>query len=208
MRQPGHSKTRELIYAFIRKFLKNRGYAPTVRDILKGCSISSTAVVQHHLNVLDREGRIHRDPEVFRSIRLTDRKDTAGVPLLGTIAAGEPIPVPTSDTWQNQALETIELPEELTQGKQLYALRVKGLSMVDALIDDGDIVLMEPVNTAENGDMVAVWLRNEQEVTLKRFFLEEGKVCLRPANQVMQPIYQDPENVEVQGKVAAVIRKL
>ncbi len=208
MRQPGYSKTRESIYAYIRKFFKNRGYAPTVRDILKGCSISSTAVVQHHLNVLDREGRIHRDPEVFRSIRLTDRKDTDGVPLLGTIAAGEPIPVPTSDTWQSQALETIELPEELTQGKQLYALRVKGLSMVDALIDDGDIVLMEPVNTAENGDMVAVWLKNEQEVTLKRFFLEEGKVCLRPANQGMQPIYQDPENVEVQGKVTAVIRKL
>ena len=208
MRQPGYSKTRELIYSFIRKFFKKRGYAPTVREILKGCSISSTAVVQHHLNVLEREGRIHRDPEVFRSIRLTDRKDTDGVPLLGTIAAGEPIPVPTSDTWQSQALETLEIPEELIQGKHLFALKVKGLSMIDALIDDGDIVLMEPVNTADNGDMVAVWLKNEQEVTLKRFFLEEGGVCLRPANQAMQPIYQDPENVEVQGKVAAVIRKL
>jgi len=117
VRQPGYSKTRELIYTFIRKFFKKRGYAPTVRDILKGCSISSTAVVQHHLNVLDREGRIHRDPEVFRSIRLTDRKDTAGVPLLGTIAAGEPIPVPTSDTWQSQALETIELPRRTHTGQ-------------------------------------------------------------------------------------------
>ena len=208
MRQPGQSKTRERIYAFIRSFLRERGYAPTVRDILKGCSISSTAVVQHHLNVLEREGRIHRDPQVFRSIQLTDRRDSTGVPLLGAIAAGEPIPVPTADAWENQALETIELPEEITQGKQLYALRVKGLSMTDALIDDGDIVLMEPVDTAENGDMVAVWLKSEQEVTLKRFYLEDGKVCLRPANQLMQPIYQDPENVEVQGRVAAVIRKL
>ena len=208
MRQPGQSTTRERIYTFIRSFFRERGYAPTVRDILKGCTISSTAVVQHHLNVLEREGRIRRDPQVFRSIQLPDRVETAGVPLLGAIAAGEPIPVPTADAWESQALEMIGLPEELTQGKQMYALRVKGLSMTDALIDDGDIVVMESVDTAENGDMVAVWLKNEQEVTLKRFYLEDGKVCLRPANQLMQPIYQDPENVEVQGKVAAVIRKL
>jgi len=208
VRQPGYSKTRENVFAYIKKFFGERGYAPTVRDILKGCGISSTAVVQHHLNVLEREGRIHRDPEVFRSIQLTGRTNTTSVPLLGTIAAGEPIPVPTSDSWQNQALETLAVPEELTQGKQIYALRVKGLSMIDALIDDGDIVLMEPVNSAENGDMVAVWLKNEQEVTLKKFFLEEGKVCLRPANQLMQPIYQDAGNVEVQGKVTGVIRKL
>jgi len=208
VRQPGYSKTRENIFTYIKKFFRDRGYAPTVRDILKGCSISSTAVVQHHLNVLEREGRIHRDPEVFRSIQLTGRSNTTGVPLLGTIAAGEPIPVPASDSWQNQALETLDVPEEITQGKQLYALRVKGLSMIDALIDDGDIVLMEPVHSAENGDMVAVWLKNEQEVTLKKFFLDGEKVCLKPANQSMQPIYQDADNVEVQGKVAAVIRKL
>ena len=159
MRQPGYSKTRENIFTYIKKFFRDRGYAPTVRDILKGCSISSTAVVQHHLNVLEREGRIHRDPEVFRSIQLADRSTTTGVPLLGTIAAGEPIPVPTSDSWQNQALDTLDVPEEITQGKQLYALRVKGLSMIDALIDDGDIVLMEPVQSAENGDMVEKWLR-------------------------------------------------
>ncbi|HEY40317.1 MAG TPA: repressor LexA, partial [Dehalococcoidia bacterium] len=182
--------------------------APTVRDILRGCRLSSTAVVQHHLNVLEKEGRIHRDPEVFRSIRLTDKPGISGVPLLGTIAAGEPIPVPTSDTWTSRSLETLEVPEELTQGKQLYALKVKGLSMIDALIDDGDTVLMEPVNTAENGDMVAVWLKDEQEVTLKRFYLEGNMVCLRPANKLMEPLYQRPENVEIQGKVAAVVRKL
>ena len=208
MRQPGLSKTREHIFKFIRDFLDNRGYTPTVRDIVKGCSLSSTAVVQHHLNVLEREGRIRRDPEVFRSIQLADRKKIVSVPLLGTIAAGEPIPVPAAETWANQVLETLEVTEELTQGKEVYALKVKGLSMTDALIDDGDTVLMEPVNTAENGDMVAVWLKEEQEVTLKRIYLESGRVCLKPANKLMEPVYHYPENVEIQGRVVGVIRKL
>ena len=207
MRQPGISKTRERIFNFIRDFFNRRGYAPTVRDIVKGCNLSSTAVVQHHLNVLEREGRIRRDPEVFRSIQLTDRKNTVSVPLLGTIAAGEPIPVPTTETWSSQALDTLELSEELTQGKTVYALKVKGLSMIDALIDDGDIVLMESAGTAENGDMVAVWLKDEQEVTLKRIFIEQERVCLRPANKLMEPIYHEVKNVEIQGRVVGVIRK-
>ena len=207
MRQPGHNNTRERIYTYIRSFFRDRGYAPTVRDILKGCHLSSTAVVQHHLNVLENEGRIHRDPEVFRSIQLTDKVGITGVPLLGTIAAGEPIPVPNSETWKDQAMEILEIPEEITQGKQLFALKVKGLSMIDALIDDGDTVLMEPTNTAENGDTVAVWLKNEQEVTLKKFYREDDMVCLRPANKLMEPMYHRPENVEIQGKIAAVVRK-
>ena len=208
MRKLGFSKTREHIHKFIRGFIDDRGYAPTVRDIVKGCNLSSTAVVQHHLNVLEREGHIHRDPEVFRSIQLTDKKNTVSVPLLGTIAAGEPIPVPSAETWTSEALETLDFPEELTQGKQVYALKVKGQSMVDALIDDGDMVLMEPVRTAENGDMVAVWLKEEQEVTLKQIYFEPGRVCLKPANKLMEPIYQHPENVEIQGRVAGVIRRL
>jgi len=208
VRRPGLSKTRERILGYIRVFFNERGYAPTVRDILKGCNLSSTAVVQHHLNVLEREGRIHRDPEVFRSIQLADRKNTVSVPLLGIIAAGEPIPVPTAETWRSEALETIELTDEMTQGKEVYALKVKGLSMIDALIDDGDVVLMEPVSTAENDDMVAVWLKEQQEVTLKRIFLEPGRICLRPANKLMEPVYQSPENVEIQGRVVGVVRKL
>jgi len=208
VRKPGLSKTRERILRYIRVFFDEKGYAPTVRDILKGCNLSSTAVVQHHLNVLEREGRIHRDPEVFRSIQLADRKNAVSVPLLGTIAAGEPIPVPTAETWRSEALETIELTDEMTQGKEVYALRVKGLSMIDALIDDGDVVLMEPVSTAENEDMVAVWLKEQQEVTLKRIFLESGRICLRPANRLMEPIYESPENVEIQGRVVGVVRKL
>ncbi len=209
MRKPSVSnRTRQRILKFIHDFIADKGYAPTVRDILKGCQLSSTAVVQHHLNVLEREGHIHRDPEVFRSIQLAGKKRTITVPLLGTIAAGEPIPVPNSETWHSDALETLALPEELTRGKDVYALRVRGLSMMDALIDDGDIVLLEPTNTADDGDMVAAWLKDKQEVTLKRIFREKGTIRLQPANSQMQPLYTAPQNLEIQGRVIGVIRKL
>lgn len=208
MKKPGISQTRQHILKFIHDFFEDRGYAPTVRDILKGCSLSSTAVVQHHLNILEREGYIHRDPEVFRSIQLLDKKNVVRVPLLGNIAAGEPIPVPNSETWGTEAIETLELTDEFTQGKDAFALRVKGLSMIDALIDDGDIVLMQPASTANNGDMVAAWLKDRQEVTLKKLFREQRKVRLQPANSQMKAIFVNPEDVEIQGKVIGVIRIL
>ncbi|MBM4450178.1 MAG: repressor LexA, partial [Chloroflexi bacterium] len=102
----------------------------------------------------------------------------------------------------------IQLTDDITDGKQVYALRVKGLSMIDALIDDGDIVLMQPANTADNGDMVAVWLKERQEVTLKKIYREPGKIRLQPANSQMTPIYVDPNEIDVQGKVVGVIRKM
>ena len=208
MRKPGKSQTRQHVLEFIHDFVDDRGYAPTVRDIMRGCSLSSTAVVQHHLNILEREGYIHRDPEVFRSIQLLDRKNIVRVPLLGTIAAGEPIPVPSSETWRSEAVETLELSEELTQGKEVYALRVQGFSMIDALIDDGDIVLIQPVSSVNEGDMIVAWLKDEQEVTLKRLFHDTKGIRLQPANSQMKPLYVHPENIAVQGKVTGVIRKL
>ena len=207
MRKPGLNSTRENILQFIHGFIDERGYSPTVRDILKGCGISSTAVVQYHLDVLEKEGRIHRDPEIFRSIRLSEKKGSIMIPVLGTIAAGTPIPVPNSDNW-TQATETLELPQDMVGKKPVFALKVKGQSMIDALIDDGDIVLMETANSAENGEMVAVWLKDREEVTLKRFYAGKDKVVLQPANQTMKPILQNPDNVEIQGKVIGVIRKL
>ena len=207
MRKPGLNSTRENILQFIHGFIDEHGYSPTVRDILKGCGISSTAVVQYHLDVLEKEGRIHRDPEIFRSIRLSEKKGSIMIPVLGTIAAGTPIPVPNSDNW-TQATETLELPQDMVGKKPVFALKVKGQSMIDALIDDGDIVLMETANSAENGEMVAVWLKDREEVTLKRFYAGKDKVILQPANQTMKPILQNPDNVEIQGKVIGVIRKL
>lgn len=208
MRKTGLSTTREKIHQFIQRFFAEHDYAPTVRDILKGCSISSTAVVQHHLDVLEKEGRIQRDPEVFRSIRLPQKKNTITVPLLGTIAAGQPVPVPGSDTWTSFPTDVMELPQDLIGNRRVFALRVKGQSMIDALIDDGDIVLMEPADSAENGEMVAVWLKDRQEVTLKKIYIEPDRVLLKPANQTMKPIQQHPDNIEIQGKVIGVIRKL
>lgn len=208
MRKIGLNTTRETILQYIHGFIDERGYSPTVRDILKGCEISSTAVVQYHLDVLEKEGRIHRDPEIFRSIRLSQKRNSIMVPVLGTIAAGTPIPVPQSDSWTSQATETLEIPQDMVGTKPVFALKVKGQSMIDALIDDGDIVLMETADSAENGEMVAVWLKDREEVTLKKFYAEQGKVILRPANQMMQPIQQNPDNVEIQGKVIGVIRKL
>jgi repressor LexA len=103
----------------------------------------------------------------------------------------------------------LEISEDLSRGRQnIYALKVKGESMLDALIKDGDIVLMEYVNNAENGDTVAVWLKKEQEVTLKKFFAELNRIRLEPANSQVDPIYTAPDNVEVQGRVVAVIRRM
>jgi len=206
------SKTRLRILNFIRAFLQERGYAPTVRDIARGCNISTSSVVQHHLNVLEKQGHIQRDPQVFRSIRLVETGETTAtraIPLLGTIAAGEPIPVPGSDTWVTTPEETVQLTDDIVQGREgIYALRVKGASMIDALIDDGDIVLMEQTSTVDDGDMAAVWLKNQQEVTLKKIYREGERIRLQPANEDLEPSYQDADNVEIQGKVIGVIRTL
>ena len=197
------------ILDFLRRFLDDRGYPPTIRDIVRGCNISSTSVVDYNLRILEREGHIRRDREVSRGIGLGARR-ILRVPIIGTIAAGEPIPVPTPDTWSVEgSADSVELPEEFTKYKEgIYALKVKGTSMIDALIVEGDLVLMQQAATAENGEMVAVWLKREQEATLKKFYLENGKVRLQPANESMAPIYADPKNVAIQGKVVGVIRKL
>lgn len=131
------------------------------------------------------------------------------VPLLGTIAAGSPIPVPDADTWQSPPLETVEVPKEMAgRDPGVYALRVKGTSMIDALIDDGDIVLLAPAKSANSGEMVAVWLKAEKEVTLKRLYKEKRRIRLQPANSNLAPLWVSPQNVEVQGKVVAVLRRL
>jgi repressor LexA len=194
--------------------LEGEGYPPTIRDIVSGCGISSTSVVDYNLNILEREGFIRRRREVSRGINLISRspgpRESVQVPIIGQVAAGEPIPVPAPDTWDVAASsETLEVTKDLTRGREgVYALKVKGHSMVDALVNDGDIVLMEYVNWVENGEMAAIWLKAEKEATLKKFYAEQGRVRLQPANSQMQAIYVDPDNVEIQGRVIAIIRQL
>ena len=203
------SDKRNRIMKFIKEFIDDRGYAPTIAEIQSGCEISSKSVVEYHLKALEREGRIRRDAELSRAIEITGMgKRALAIPLLGEIAAGQPIPVPTEDTWHMVVQETVEVPTEiLPAGVQAYALRVKGNSMIDALVGDRDIVILEAINTADDGDVVAVWLTERQEVTLKKIYRDTGRIRLQPANQSMAPIYVDSGKVEIQGRVIAVLRK-
>ncbi|MDO8578729.1 MAG: transcriptional repressor LexA [Dehalococcoidales bacterium] len=205
------SSKQKRIVEYIRNFWENHGYPPTVRDIAKGCSVSSTSVVDYNLKSLEKLGYIRRHSGVSRGIELFNRvsHNTVSVPVLGVIAAGEPIPVPEADTWdETSSAETIALTNDITKGRKgIYALRVKGQSMIDALINDGDIVLLQNTDAVENGDTVAVWLKEEKETTLKKVYSEGDRVRLQPANSQMKPFYSKPENVEIQGKVIAVIRQ-
>ena len=208
------SAKQQRIVDFIRAFLVDRGYPPTIRDIVSGCGISSTSVVDYNLKILEKGEYIRRHREVSRGIELLarspDLRYRVQVPIIGYIAAGEPIPVPTPDTWDVTASsETLETTKDLTRGREgVYALKVRGSSMVDALINDGDTILMQYVNTVENGEMAAIWFKAEREATLKKFYAEPGRIRLQPANSQMQPIYAEPDNVEIQGRVIGVIRQL
>jgi repressor LexA len=197
------SAKQRAILDFLRRFIREKGYPPSIRDIQEECHISSTSVVDYNLKALERMGHIHRDREVSRAIELLDgsgrRSRTIAVPIVGQIAAGQPIPVPEGSVDYS---DVVEVTEEMTGGREdVYALRVKGKSMIDALVDDGDIVIMQQAASADNGDMVAAWLKREQETTLKKFYREGARVRLQPANEAMKPIYTDADNVEVQGKV-------
>src|SRR5262249_49109642 len=157
------SSKQDSILRFIRGFVRDHDYPPSIRDIQEGCSISSTSVVDYNLKALERLGYIRRDREVSRAIELLERGGRRSrshlVPVVGQIAAGQPIPVPSADTFATPDFEdAIEVTDEMTGGRDnVFALRVKGTSMIDALVNDGDLVLMEATQSWDNGDMVAVW---------------------------------------------------
>ncbi len=202
------SSKQQRIIEYIREFIDEHDYPPSIRQIQEACSISSTSVVDYNLRALERLGYIRRDREVSRGIELIDgntrRSRVAVVPIIGRIAAGEPIPVPSPDN--ADYAETIELSPDLVGNRDVYALRVKGNSMIDALVSDGDIVVLEYRNDARNGDIVAAWLKREEEATLKKFYREGSRVRLQPCNQTMAPIYTDAGNVEIKGRLVAAIR--
>ena len=217
---PKVSKRQGDILDFIRDYHADRSYMPSIREIQIGCGISSTSVVDYNLRLLERDGHIRRSPDISRAIELVgaaapragrDGPEALRVPLLGAIAAGEPIPVPEAGAYADDGdREGVTLPPELTprDSRNLYALRVKGDSMIDAFVTDGDIVVLRHARDARNGEMVAAWLPLEDSATLKHFHLEGDVVRLMPANPAMEPIVVPADEVQVHGKVVAVMRRV
>ena len=206
---------RQQILDFIRMFIGDNGIPPTVRDVQKACNISSTSVVDYNLRILDRDRYLNRRPDVARGIELLDDagqpvSNAPKVQIVGAIAAGLPLPTfSTEGAASSVEFDTVEVSPELTRRYgRLYGLSVAGTSMIDALIDDGDVVIVNPAMEASNGDMVVAWLKDREEVTLKKFYLEGDQVRLQPANSQMTPIYTPASNVEIHGKVVEVIRRL
>ena len=199
---------------YIQRFMRDSGYPPSIRDIQEKLKISSTSVVAYNLRKLEERGLIERDNRVSRGIKMPADVEPAPallghgrrVPLAGSIAAGQPIPVPD----QGEIDDYVEVPADLApeRMKDVYALRVKGDSMVDALIADGDLVLMRYQATAENGQMAAVRVIDRNEVTLKRIYFEGNQVRLQPANPTMASWNEPAANVEVQGRVVGVVRAM
>lgn len=203
---------------FIQRFSAESGYPPSIREIGEAADISSTSVVNYNLNRLVEEGFLTRDQNVSRGLRLTDKLGRVAerltsivrVPLVGRIFASEPVPLPSTDAPMFGADEAIEITRDLLPTDDgLFALQVKGDSMIDAMVNDGDIVVMTQASEWRNGDMVAVWLSDKEETTLKHIYREGTRVRLQPANPQMKPIYvENPENLQVQGKVMLVVRQM
>jgi repressor LexA len=206
------SERQKNILKYIEAYLDERGYPPSIREIGDQVGISSTSVVDYNLKVLEREGRIRRDREVSRGLELVGvprgvkqaEPRVVRIPIIGRIAAGEPI-------------EAIEDPDEYVEfpvgsvADECYALRVRGTSMIEDNIDDGDLVVIRPQPRVDNGEIAVAIVNDNTEhggATLKRFYLEGARVRLQPRNPAMQPILVPADQVEVRGKVVKLVRDL
>tara|TARA_B110000438_G_scaffold223723_1_gene217360 strand:+ start:738 stop:1388 length:651 start_codon:yes stop_codon:yes gene_type:complete len=197
------------ILKFIEAYIEEYDYPPSIRDIQNNCDISSTSVVKYNLDRLQEKGLMNRDSEVSRSISLnTETKvNSISVPVLGTITAGQPFPLIEDDRWDLNEMDMIDLPDNFSYIEdKIFALKVSGYSMVDALIGDGDTVILEKTNIAKNGEMVAAKINSENETTLKRIYNEGSQTRLQPENPLMDPFFYPSSDVSILGKVVAVWR--
>ncbi len=189
------SKSQQKILDYLKK-CSSDGRVPSVREICAETGLSSTSTVHHHLNALEEKGFIIREHGVNRCIQISGEEKSVGVPVLGRVAAGYPI----------LAVEDIEcyvpVPESLKRGRELFALRVQGESMINAGILDDDIVVVNRTPVAENGEIVVALVGDE--ATVKRFYKEDGHFRLQPENDSFEPIIAD--EVVLLGKVISVIR--
>lgn len=210
------------ILKFLVDFQDERGYPPSIREIGRSINVRSTSLVDYYLGKLCKEGYIERDKRVSRSIRVlkslygevTQRVgELLNIPVWGRIGASLPVPMPPAEGSYFDPESTVEIARSLLPSRErvneLFALEVSGHSMIDAMVNDGDIVIMKRTQNANNGEMVAVWLEDSNETTLKYFFKESGHVRLQPANPTMDPIIiQNPEQVRIQGKVVMIVRRV
>jgi len=196
------SERQQNMLQFIRDYISDHARPPTVREIGNAVGISSTSVVDYNLRVLERDGHLKRERELSRGIELPGR-GAPSIQVMGRIAAGEPIEAIEDPS------DTVEVPQRYVDQK-CFALRVKGKSMIEDAIDDGDIVVIKPQATADDGEKVVALITNgvfpEGEATLKRLYREGDRIRLQPANSSMQPIYVNPEDLQIQGKVVYQIR--
>jgi len=191
------------ILDYIQQYLQKNGYSPTLRQIAESIGVSSLATVHEHLQVMERKGVLKRNRGSVRGIKLIEKelgiKPGIDLSILGYIAAGEPIEPYTDPN------ATIEIPQEMVTGrKRSFVLQVKGDSMIDEGILDGDFVIIEQQEEVKNGEIVVALLENGF-ATLKRYFREATRIRLEPANSKMSPIFTT--NVKIQGKLAGLIRK-
>jgi len=196
------TKRQREILDYLNEFIQQHGYAPSLEEIGRRFSLSSLATVHKHLTNLQEKGFIRRAWNRSRSVELVPARTGSRaleLPLLGFVAAGAPIEAVAGT-------ETIAVPETLAGKRDSYVLRVKGDSMIDEQIRDGDFVIIEDRKSADNGEMV-IALVGGSDVTLKKFYRENGRVRLQPANPTMQPMFVDPDSVQVQGVVVGVMRK-
>lgn len=215
------SERQRNILKFMESFIEQNGFPPTIRQIGEATGIASTSVVNYNLNKLVTAGYLGRTARASRGLRLVKNArgkatqpvssggQMARVPLVGTIVASAPVEIPDTVGHYIDEDSYFQVPPGLLRGidsAQVFALKVKGDSMIDAMIRDGDIVLFRKQDTAENGEMVAVWLDQRNETTLKYFYREGARVRLQPAHPTMDPIYVEAAQCHVQGRVLSVIR--
>ena len=212
----GLGERHQKILEFLQEYQRANRSPPSIREIGEKTGISSTSVVNYYLDQLEKKGMIERDRKISRGVRLSGPNisaDTLRVPILGPIAAGPfmLVPEPGVNYMNDKEYDAVDIARSLLpskeKGNDLYALEVKGESMIDAMINDGDIIVMKPAIEARNGEMVAV--RVNDEYTLKYFFKEKDRYRLQPANPKMKPIIvKKSEPLEIKGKVVMVIRRM
>ena len=214
----GLGERHQRILDFLLEYQRENRYPPSIREIGNKTGISSTSVVNYYLDQLEKKGMIERDRKISRGVRLSGLNgsaDTLRIPILGPIAAGLPLPEldPNISYMNDSEASAVDIARSLLPSKEkgdnLFALEVQGNSMIDAMINDGDIVVLKPASDARNGEMVAVWLPRDNEATLKYFFKEKDRYRLQPANPTMKPIFvKKSEPLEIKGKVVMVIRRM